>query len=1370
MAQPSFDSILNAVMQAESGGRRYDSKGNLLTSPKGAQGEMQVMPGTARSPGFGVEPAKSSSPEELARVGRDYLKTMLDRYGSLDRALVAYNWGPKNADAWIAKGADPAKLPAETQQYVSRVQSTLSAQPRSTAQAPSQPEAATPPASVRGAPRAAPARVSEARPTDMGPSYQAALALSFLSDEDEKESGRREYDEREPSVASQWLARETRKVTPESLAMPYRSPFAEPEPVKAADGGFIAVGYEDGGEVDAVASKSTEPPSRPEPFRVPPGQMEARLREFNRLDPATQSLITRDDPRVEFALTPAPASVSAPYTLSTMPGARALYDQTLAGTTTSGYVHPALKMQSRSGKEVAPQDVVFLRPGRDKAQELQSRAHEAEHLLAKRGLGDATAINDKFDELMKDSRARRSFVEGAVGMQPYLEKTYGTKSTYFMPEMLAFQDKRGRGANLLYEQFAELAAIEQATGKDLTKDPELRKTIFKDKKVREVYNAMTGLRQTRLDARDLAPYTPISEKPEGVMGFIRSKLGFADGGDVSAGSEEDILARAQAAAREGQAYRDMQEYLKTRGAVPDIEAGSLPSQTAAEFQRTILPVGAGTIKVNRGRLADRARETLPATLTHELAHAVDRQISQQAAEQAGMPNQFTEAYRKLVGPNESRRADIARKLDPAWEKRNRSYRSSPRELAGHGMGAFVDNAAQTPGPGHVDATAATELAILMDLANRNVDKKPKGLEKIPAFLRGIGYAEGGEAKSDEPTAEELERASKAAFGIVPSSGKGRKQSRVSDALQSGEAQLAAAKGLTMLPQNVVGAPVDIATLVARPFGYSVEKPVMGSEWLKEKSRAAGLAFQEPEDPTLRAFFQAGDISSNLINPAGATRTAVRGAEKTGEAAKMLAELATRPVDRDPFFAGPAGRQRGAVKPRGGTVATSGSIYQEPVSKLDNLLDRYIAEIDRRAPEDLDVGAVKEFVDKKVRKYFTDLYGTAQDPIRLAIKNKELRLMGEDVERIPDYLIEAANTPGMPGHEQAKRHLEKFYDKQLGIEVKRYGETPSSQVRRAQEQAIQERMSMEGVPLDYQNMPYIANVTASDVTNYPNSNEMLRKMLEAKQAGTLPSGQAFALEKGLPFYDVSKPSLEALDPVTVAENISILPPEKLKNMSFDRAMVEGAKLMQPRRDYSVAVDMAERGARVPKDVLFTFTKPVTDVGNQEWVQLTDTIATQMEGKLMHHSVGGYHTSETYGHGGIQGFKSGRAQIFSLRDKKNGMPEVTLEAEKTDKGLEVSQIKGDFNSFPGHRANEIFAFIDKNPNVRQVSGQIYTRNDRGEDLAKQIIVDWQKSFDNWKALGADGTGQWVPREDTPSTITYIWDAPTTKAAGGIVERRI
>ena len=81
MAQQAFDEIIAAVMQAESRGKRYADDGKTLTtSPKGALGEMQVMPKTITKPGFGVTPAKDKSPDEIARVGRDYLKAMLDRY------------------------------------------------------------------------------------------------------------------------------------------------------------------------------------------------------------------------------------------------------------------------------------------------------------------------------------------------------------------------------------------------------------------------------------------------------------------------------------------------------------------------------------------------------------------------------------------------------------------------------------------------------------------------------------------------------------------------------------------------------------------------------------------------------------------------------------------------------------------------------------------------------------------------------------------------------------------------------------------------------------------------------------------------------------------------------------------------------------------------------------------------------------------------------------------------------------------------------------------------------------------------------------------------------------------------------------------
>jgi len=110
-----------AIMQKESGGRRYDKEGRLLTSPKGAEGEMQVMPATARDPGFGIKPARNNSPDELRRVGDEYVEALLNRYRDPTLVMIAYNMGPGATDKWLVAGADPRKLPKETQNYIKNV-------------------------------------------------------------------------------------------------------------------------------------------------------------------------------------------------------------------------------------------------------------------------------------------------------------------------------------------------------------------------------------------------------------------------------------------------------------------------------------------------------------------------------------------------------------------------------------------------------------------------------------------------------------------------------------------------------------------------------------------------------------------------------------------------------------------------------------------------------------------------------------------------------------------------------------------------------------------------------------------------------------------------------------------------------------------------------------------------------------------------------------------------------------------------------------------------------------------------------------------------------------------------------------------------
>ena len=113
--------LINKIMMKESGGRRFDKNGNLLEGPQTkygtAKGEMQVLDSTARDPGYGIRPARAGDADDLARVGREYFGKMLDKYGDPKLAAIAYNWGPGNTDKWLMAGADPAKLPRETQKY-----------------------------------------------------------------------------------------------------------------------------------------------------------------------------------------------------------------------------------------------------------------------------------------------------------------------------------------------------------------------------------------------------------------------------------------------------------------------------------------------------------------------------------------------------------------------------------------------------------------------------------------------------------------------------------------------------------------------------------------------------------------------------------------------------------------------------------------------------------------------------------------------------------------------------------------------------------------------------------------------------------------------------------------------------------------------------------------------------------------------------------------------------------------------------------------------------------------------------------------------------------------------------------------------------
>lgn len=100
--------LLLAVVMEESGGNA-DAR-----SPKGAQGLMQLMPGTAAELGV-TDP---QDPGQNLQGGASYLGRMLKRYeGRLDLALAAYNAGPGTVDR---AGRQVPDYP-ETRRYVQRV-------------------------------------------------------------------------------------------------------------------------------------------------------------------------------------------------------------------------------------------------------------------------------------------------------------------------------------------------------------------------------------------------------------------------------------------------------------------------------------------------------------------------------------------------------------------------------------------------------------------------------------------------------------------------------------------------------------------------------------------------------------------------------------------------------------------------------------------------------------------------------------------------------------------------------------------------------------------------------------------------------------------------------------------------------------------------------------------------------------------------------------------------------------------------------------------------------------------------------------------------------------------------------------------------
>ena len=154
----TVEAVWPSVERRESGGRQS------AVSSEGAVGVAQVMPGTgpeaAALAGLPWDPQRFKSDSDYNRkLGQAYLQQQLNTFGSMDKALAAYNAGPGRVQKLVEQYGNAwlSQAPQETRSYVAGILG--------------QPSSSTAPAAAVGAPSAAYDELFRSIPVERIPAF-----------------------------------------------------------------------------------------------------------------------------------------------------------------------------------------------------------------------------------------------------------------------------------------------------------------------------------------------------------------------------------------------------------------------------------------------------------------------------------------------------------------------------------------------------------------------------------------------------------------------------------------------------------------------------------------------------------------------------------------------------------------------------------------------------------------------------------------------------------------------------------------------------------------------------------------------------------------------------------------------------------------------------------------------------------------------------------------------------------------------------------------------------------------------------------------------------------------------------------------------